>query len=100
MVNRADSPHIDSGASASGPGIRPTSAALPQKRAELIAKRAYELAQQRGFAAGGELDDWLQAEREVEAGPPRNTAPDNPYDEVRTSSNEFDERRDTYARPT
>jgi hypothetical protein len=32
-----------------------------------IQKRAYEIAQQRGFTAGAELDDWLQAESEIDA---------------------------------
>ncbi len=32
---------------------------------ELIQKRAYELFEQRGQLPGHELDDWLQAEREV-----------------------------------
>ena len=36
-------------------------------RLERIARRAYELAQQRGFTPGAELDDWLQAEREIDA---------------------------------
>jgi hypothetical protein len=53
-----------------------------------IAARAYELARRRNFAPGGELDDWLQAEREIESGPVRNTPPDNPFDTVRTRSNE------------
>jgi hypothetical protein len=30
-----------------------------------IALRAYQIAQERGFAPGRELDDWLQAEREL-----------------------------------
>ena len=87
-VLRPDAPQIESDAAASGPGITPTSASLPPARAERIAKRAYELAQQRGFAPGGEVDDWLQAEREIEAGPARSTPPDNPFDVVRTSANE------------
>ena len=33
-----------------------------------IAERAYWRAEQRGFAPGGELDDWLEAEREVDRG--------------------------------
>jgi hypothetical protein len=33
----------------------------------LIADIAYSSAEQRGFAPGYELDDWLQAEQEVEA---------------------------------
>lgn len=32
---------------------------------EQIARRAHELWQQRGHAHGGDLDDWLRAEREV-----------------------------------
>lgn len=31
---------------------------------EEIRKKAYDLAEKRGFAPGHELDDWLQAERE------------------------------------
>lgn len=87
-VQRPDAPESKSDASASGPGIMPVSAQLPPGQHERIAKRAYELAAQRGFRAGHELEDWLQAEREIEAGPARNTPPDNPFDQVRTSSNE------------
>jgi hypothetical protein len=87
-VQRPDSPEGKSDASASGQGRRPRSPSLPADEAERIAKRAYELAAQRGFAPGHELDDWLQAEREIEAGAPRNTPPDNPFGEVRTLSNE------------
>jgi hypothetical protein len=87
-VRRPDSPESKSDASPGGPGMTPHSASLPADRADRIGRRAYEIARQRGFAPGHELDDWLQAEREVEAGAPRNTPPDNPFDEVRTSSNE------------
>ena len=87
-VQRPDAPESKSDASASGPGITPTSARLPSGQYERIAERAYELAAQREFRAGHELEDWLQAEREIEAGPARNTPPDNPFDELRTSSNE------------
>ena len=87
-VLRPDSPESKSDASASGPGLTPRGAALPPEQAERIAQRAYEIAEQRGFAAGHELDDWLQAERELEWGVPRNTPPDNPFDDVRTVSNE------------
>lgn len=31
-----------------------------------IAQRAYQIAERRGFSPGGELDDWLQAEREFQ----------------------------------
>jgi hypothetical protein len=33
----------------------------------MIAERAYLHASERGFAPGGELEDWLRAEREVNA---------------------------------
>lgn len=87
-VQRPDSPESMSDASASGPGIMPRAAALPAEHVERIAQRAYELAAQRGFVPGHELDDWLQAEREIEAGAPRNTAPDNAFDAIKTFSNE------------
>ena len=38
----------------------------PHERQQLIAKAAYFRAQQRGFISEGELDDWLQAEAEVD----------------------------------
>jgi hypothetical protein len=36
------------------------------KRRRMVAEAAYYRALQRGFAAGGEVDDWLAAEQEVE----------------------------------
>lgn len=87
-VQRPDSPESKSDASPGGPGMTPRHALLPADLADRIARRAYALAKQRGFSAGHELDDWLQAEREIEAGVPRNTPPDNPFDDVRTTSNE------------
>ena len=87
-VQRPDAPESKSDASASGVGIAPVSAQLPPGQHDRIAKRAYELAAQRDFQPGHELDDWLQAEREIEAGPARNTPPDNPFDTVKMSSNE------------
>jgi DUF2934 family protein len=87
-VQRPDAPESKSDASASGPGIAPMEVRLPSGMHEQIARRAYELAAQRGFAPGHELDDWLQAEAEIEAGAPRNTPPDNPFDDVKTFSNE------------
>jgi len=36
-------------------------------RYERIAEAAYRRAERRGFAPGGELDDWLAAEREYDA---------------------------------
>jgi hypothetical protein len=88
QIQRPDAPESKSDASASGPGVTPTTANLPTHLHEQIEKRAYELARQRGFVPGQEMDDWLQAEREIEAGPARNTPPDNPFDSVRTRANE------------
>ena len=50
----------------------------PQTRWSRIARRAYELAQQRGFTPGAELSDWLRAEKEIdEAEQARQAAPEN-----------------------
>jgi hypothetical protein len=35
---------------------------------EEIRRRAYEIYLERGGQPGGEIDDWLQAERELEGG--------------------------------
>ena len=39
----------------------------PESRIERIVKRAHEIYQARGGEHGKALDDWLQAEREVDA---------------------------------
>ena len=49
------------------PPVPPSRPEDQDERQARIARRAYELAQQRGFDPGAELDDWLQAEREVDA---------------------------------
>jgi len=41
---------------------------LARPTEDQIRQRAYEIAQARGGAPGQELDDWLQAEREIKAG--------------------------------
>jgi hypothetical protein len=38
------------------------------ERHRRITELAYRRAEQRGFAPGNELEDWLDAEREVDAG--------------------------------
>jgi hypothetical protein len=40
----------------------------PAERHRRISDLAYRRAEQRGFASGNELEDWLEAEREVDAG--------------------------------
>ena len=88
-IQRNDAPEGTSDASASGPGTsRSSFAPLTPEEHERIAERAYELARRRGFQPGHELEDWLQAEREIEFGAARNTPPDNPFDTVKTQSNE------------
>jgi len=48
-----------------------SSASIPQQDSAgqqmMIAEAAYFIAEHRGFTAGDELSDWLQAEREVQA---------------------------------
>jgi hypothetical protein len=41
------------------------SAIDPVRRHKLIAEAAYYRAEKRGFAAGNELQDWLEAEMEI-----------------------------------
>ena len=38
------------------------------ERHQRICELAYRRAEQRGFASGNEIEDWLEAEREVDAG--------------------------------
>jgi hypothetical protein len=40
----------------------------PAERHRRICELAYRRAEQRGFAPGDEIEDWLEAEREVDAG--------------------------------
>lgn len=40
--------------------------ATPTERDRLIAEAAYYIAEGRGFSPGNELNDWLEAEREVD----------------------------------
>ena len=45
------------------PGVK----MVPEQRQPLIAQAAYFIAERRGVAPGNELEDWLQAEAEIEA---------------------------------
>lgn len=47
-------------------GAVPSSATDRSRQAE-IARMAYFISEIRGFAPGHELEDWLQAEREIDA---------------------------------
>lgn len=42
-------------------------AVTPEKRHELIAEAAWLIAERRGFQGDAALDDWLQAEAEIDA---------------------------------
>lgn len=88
-TGRSDPSDGKTDASPSAPGATPRDNAdlSPELRSK-IAQRAYELARRRGFVPGRELEDWLEAERQIEAGAPRNTPPDNPSGDVRTWANE------------
>jgi hypothetical protein len=48
------------------PSVRTVVPELSQDREKMIADAAYFLAQRRHFAPGHELEDWLQAEREID----------------------------------
>ena len=55
------------GAPAEPHGAPPSTESGMPSRLERIAKRAFEIYQARGGTGGRDLDDWLQAEREVDA---------------------------------
>lgn len=89
LVDGTDPSGGKSDAAPSAPGITPKdNAALSPEKHARIAQRAYELAKRRGFGPGREVEDWLEAERQIEFGAPRNTPPDNPSDPVKTYANE------------
>jgi len=58
----------EQGQKASGSTRRKKSEAPPLPSQEDIARRAHEISVARGGEPGHELDDWLQAERELSAG--------------------------------
>lgn len=49
-------------------GAKPGAGAriAPEERKRMIAEAAYYRAERRGFATGGELDDWIEAETEID----------------------------------
>ena len=52
---------------AAQPGSTDGAALDPDLRRRLVAAEAYFLAERRGFAAGGEVDDWIAAESLVDS---------------------------------
>ena len=63
--NAADAVRRDSSGSSQQPGK--TADAAPEPRLNRIARRAHEIYEARGGGEGRALDDWLQAEREIDA---------------------------------
>ena len=55
-------------------GTTPRDGAAVQPTTEAIAKRAHEIYLARGSTHGSDLDDWLQAERELKADPQANNS--------------------------
>ena len=49
------------------PRVKKNAVVPSAERTRLIAEAAYFKAAQRGFAGGGELDDWIEAEAEIDA---------------------------------
>jgi hypothetical protein len=45
---------------------------------DAVARRAYEIYQERGGSHGADLDDWLEAERQLKRGPTDVTGPVGP----------------------
>ena len=67
-VTKAKAPRVKRAATRTTSAKRaPSLAVSPEERWRMVAVAAYHKAEKRGFAAGGALDDWLDAEREVEA---------------------------------
>ena len=56
------------GASATGSGVAATSGRQGDPTLDQIAQRAYEIYQSRGGTDGQDMEDWLQAERELRRG--------------------------------
>lgn len=50
-----------------GSGAAPDATVSEDTRRQMIEQSAYLRAERRGFAAGGEVEDWLLAEAEVDA---------------------------------
>jgi Protein of unknown function (DUF2934) len=69
VIREIASKPLTDGDAAAGIGATPAASQQSAKeRHARIAEIAYRNADKRGFAPGGELDDWLTAEREFEAG--------------------------------
>ena len=50
-----------------GEPVSQGNAGLPEEREYMIAEAAYYRAERRGFSPGNEMEDWLQAETEIDS---------------------------------
>jgi hypothetical protein len=57
----------DSGSKPASPGARSSPSMTAETRRAKIAETAYHIAEQRGFACGREVEDWLLAEKQIDA---------------------------------
>lgn len=65
--NPAASPAAKRAGSGRQPELPPTRTAIdPEARRQMIASAAYYRAEQRSFSGGSELQDWLDAEAEID----------------------------------
>jgi len=65
MTQTSDTPNAESESSSLSPLDSPAELS-PQERREMVAVAAYYLAEQRGFALGKDVEDWLRAEQYVD----------------------------------
>ena len=65
MTQTSDTPKAAPEASSRSPSGAPAELS-PQERREMVAVAAYYLAEQRGFAPGEDVEDWLQAEQYID----------------------------------
>jgi len=61
-----DASRESAGAAMTPPDSPVQTPTLPESRMDRISQRAYEIYQRRGGQGGHEMDDWLQAEREID----------------------------------
>ena len=69
-TRRTKEPQVSAPASVSAaprPKRRVRESVTPEGRRGMIAEAAYLRAERRGFAPGSEVEDWLTAEREIDA---------------------------------
>jgi hypothetical protein len=66
----ASAPLTDGSAGSSAVGGLPARQINPRERHARIAEIAYRNAEKRGLTPGAELEDWLQAEREIDSEEP------------------------------